>query len=134
MNLRAAASGIVAVLALAPGCGSTEPDAADKRVTGRVSYAERILLPPETELLVEVSDPLQRGITDGVVARQRKVIGGVNPATFDLTVSAERFIPSHRYELEARVIVGGNVWAKTPEPVPVPAGGAPSDLDVIVRR
>ncbi|MCG3135230.1 MAG: hypothetical protein HMLKMBBP_02741 [Planctomycetes bacterium] len=129
-----------AVLLALAAAACSSPDGApgaagdDRRVRGTASYRERILLPADTELVAEVHDPLLRGITDGVVARQRTVIGGANPASFDLTVPEAVFDPARAYELTVAVFAGGEAWARTPAPVPVLTRGAPSEVAVELRR
>jgi putative lipoprotein len=133
--------GSVTALALA-GCASppaprpTEARAetrAETRVTGSVSYRERIALTPDAVLHVEVVESAPPGGTPSVVGEQTLQNPGQVPIAFSVPVPSERIRPDATYTVRARLTDAGRVFT-TPEPVPVLTQGHPSqDVQVRVR-
>lgn len=106
---------------------------AELRVTGSVSYRERIALTPDAVLQVEVVESAPPGGTESVVGEQTLQSPGQVPIAFSVTVPSERIRPEATYTVRARISDSGRAFT-TPEPIPVLTQGHPSqDVQVRVR-
>lgn len=88
----------------------TESVAASKTLSGTVMFRERIALPPETSLLVELSDISLADAPSKVISSARiNAIQG-SPIPFALNFDAAKIQPGHRYALQARISAGDTLW------------------------
>jgi heat shock protein HslJ/uncharacterized lipoprotein YbaY len=95
---------------------------------GSLRYLQRIALPPDSTVIVEVRDSTG-GAEDGpVVAEQRIALDGRQvPIPFELTVPPGALQAGRSYSLRGGVLVGGRpAWAT--DAVPLPAAGGDADL------
>jgi putative lipoprotein len=129
----------VLVLSLAACSGASLPPAVSApvrdgtRVTGTVRYLEKILLPPETKLSVQVIDTSRSGVVVWIAGEMQAVIGSQNPAPFTVIIPGDKWFPEDAYELSAAITAGDRTWSLQ-EKTPVLTRGAPSDVDVTVRQ
>jgi putative lipoprotein len=108
-------------------------DAAAGRVTGTVSYRERIALPADAALHVvlwDTSDPDDARL----VANQTVPIGGRQvPIPFQLTYATADVDASHPYAVQANIVAGGELRFQSAAGTPVLTQGNPAVIDVIVE-
>lgn len=97
-----------------------------------VSYRERIALPPDAELDVQLLDISAAGGGHRRIASQRFVMGSV-PATVRLGYDARLIKPSKRYAVSATIWSGNQQIFRTGSPEAVFAGAASDAVDIILK-
>jgi putative lipoprotein len=100
-------------------------------VSGRVTYRQRIALPPDAVVVVGVLDVSRADAPSQTIAEQRIEVEHQVPIPFSLRVDADRLDPRHRYAVAARIEVGGvPAWVSdTHHPVTV---DGVTDLEVVL--
>ncbi len=105
-------------LALLAGCatgpasgppGPAAPAAGGLRVTGTISYLQRIALPEGSEVTVQLRDVSRMDASAVVLAEQRFTARSQVPLPFELRVDAARIDPRMRYAVAARIERGGKL-------------------------
>jgi putative lipoprotein len=100
-------------------------------VSGRVTYRQRIALPPEAVVVVSVLDVSRADAPSATVAEHRIEVEHQVPIPFSLSVDADRLDPRHRYTVAARIEVGGvPAWVSDTHH-PVGLDGA-VDVEIVV--
>jgi putative lipoprotein len=108
---------------------------AQQRVSGTVTYRERIALDPAAEVVVQLLDVSRMDAPSTVLAEQRiKANGKQVPFAYELKVDAARIDPRMRYAVSARISRGEQLLFinDTQYSVLTQGGGATADL-VLVR-
>jgi len=132
------AAAVMAALLLAT-CGPTQETApapapiASAEVTGTATYRERIALPADAELIVQLLDVSLADAPSTVVAEQR--ISPVRvPAAFTLTYDPAQIDQRHSYAVSARVERGGKQLFVTDTRHPVLTQGGGGTVDIVMTR
>jgi putative lipoprotein len=127
-RLRSIVFVLLALIVLIAGCASTPdqspPPANQPTITGTVSYRERIALPPQAVLFVQLVDvtPDQPPL---ILIERRIDDPGQPPIEFELPYDPARIEPTHDYEIMARIEVEGDIIFLAPgsDPVLTQGGG-----------
>lgn len=128
---------LVLTACASPRDGSNEPSAAaagNSRVTGTVTYLERIALPPDTRIkvmLADVSRADARAITIGeqlIETNGRQV-----PFAFEIAYDPRVIDPRHTYAIQARIEQDGRLRFISDRRHAVITRGAPIHVDLVVR-
>jgi putative lipoprotein len=82
-------------------------------------------------LLLDIDAP---DVPDWIVARSERPVEGQVPLDFSLGYDPHAIVEAVRYGVAAELLVEGEVWFATPEPVPVLTQGAPDRVDLVLRR
>lgn len=90
--------------------------AADIKLHGSAFYRERIALPPDAALHVELIDLAE---PKAVLGSATVAPSGQVPIAFDLTVNTDKLSKGAAYAMQARIEVGGAALFSSSEPVPV---------------
>jgi heat shock protein HslJ len=109
--------------------------AAFTRVTGAVSYRERIALAPGSLVIVTLEDTSRADAKATILGESRITIERNQvPIAFAIEVDAGRIDPRHRYAVRARILdpQGALRWTST-QAYLVITGGHPSSVDVQVE-
>lgn len=135
----AAVAAALMSVALAAGCSYTEkrPFGSDNYVTGTVTYFERMALKPDADVTVKLIDATaSEGPGEVIVSQQSfRSAGKQVPLNFELPYREDRINREHRYELHARIVVGGRLSWFTRAGVPALTLGTPrDDIEVVVTR
>ncbi len=131
LRLYAGRSLILTFTADATGTGDAPQEA---RVTGTVTYLQRIALPPGAVIEVRLLDVSRVGATATTIAEQIiNPAGRQVPIPFELRYDPRRIEERRRYTIQARILVGGRLRFINTEAYPVITGGHPDTADVIVR-
>ena len=132
---------LTAALALAA-CGSTTDSAAPPPVTapvasavvtGSATYRERIALPADAELIVQLLDVSLADAPSTVIAEQRIAPVSV-PASFTLSYDPAEIDPRHIYAVSARVERGGRLLFVTDTRHPVLTQGGGKTVEIVMKR
>jgi putative lipoprotein len=105
------------------------------RVTGTVSYRERIALPPGSLVIVSLEDTSRADARATTLGEARITIERNQvPIPFVIEVEAGRIEPRHRYAVRARILdpQGSLRWTSM-QAYPVMTGGHPGSVDVLVE-
>lgn len=100
-------------------------------VTGEVSYRERIALPPNAVLTVQLSD---MSLPDApAVAEQTVDPAGQVPIRFEIKFDGAVVTPEADYALQARITVDNKIWFINDERYPVDPA-KPEPLSIVLKK
>lgn len=99
---------LAAALPLFVACAApSNPAATGQRVSGTITYRERIALDPEAEVIVQLLDVSRMDAPSVTLAEQRFKAGGRQvPFAYELRVDPARIDPRMRYAVVARIVRG----------------------------
>jgi uncharacterized lipoprotein YbaY len=118
---------------LATNCKLQTP-ASDGAVTGTVTYLQKMAMPPQAVIDVQLQEVSQPESAPKTVAEQKITVGHQQvPVPFELHFDSKRIDPGHGYELSARILVDGRVAFATNQPYPVLTQGKPSHVDMTLQ-
>lgn len=105
------------------------------KITGTVTYRERIAIPPDASILVRLEDVTQpegspRRIAEATVAAAGRQV----PIAFELPYRATDIVANRRYVVRARIMAGDKTLFSTKTPYPVITRGAPTKLEILVQQ
>ena len=104
-------------------------------LTGTVTYLQRIALPPNAVIDVQLQDVSLQDAPATVIASERYIAAGRQaPFPYELTYDPAGIDPKRTYAIAARITVDGKLrWINT-QHHPVLTGGAPAtDVEIIVE-
>jgi uncharacterized lipoprotein YbaY len=104
-------------------------------LTGTVAYLQRIALPPDAVIDVQLQDVSLQDVPATVIAAERYVAAGRQvPFPFELSYDPAGIDAKHTYAVATRITVDGKLrWINT-QRYPVLTGGAPvTDVEIIVE-
>ncbi len=114
-----------------PAAGGT----AQLRVTGTVTYRERIALDPAADIVVQLLDVSLMDAPSKVLAEQRiKANGKQVPFVYELKVDAARIDPRMRYAVSARITRGEQLLFINDTQYPVLTQGGATSADLVLVR
>ncbi|MDM0075614.1 YbaY family lipoprotein [Variovorax sp. J2P1-59] len=143
MNKRTALLALAAAasLPLLVACASSMSNvaSADKapplRVTGSVTFRERIALDPSAEIVVQLLDVSRMDVAAVVLAEQRiRANGKQVPFSFALSVDPARIDPRMRYNVSARILEGDKLLFISDTAYPVLTQGRGNTADLMLVR
>lgn len=111
--------------------------AAEKTVSGQVRYRERIALPPEASLTVQLSDVTHPDMPIKTVAETHIDEAQGSPIPFAIHFDSSQFQPGHIYALQARIASGDTLWFVNEKRIEVDIQNSPTSVDidlVMVRK
>ena len=121
-----AASGAAAVpLVPAPASGV--------RVSGTLSYLQRVALPPDSDVIVQLRDVSHLNAKAGVLAEQRFTTRSQVPLPFELMVEPGKIDPRLRYAVAARIERGGRLMFINDKLYPVLTQGHGSRVEMVLH-
>jgi putative lipoprotein len=108
---------------------------AQPRITGTVTYRERIALPPDASVQVRLDDVSQPEASPKRVAETTMPTAGKQaPIAFELPYRAADIVAGRRYVVRAKIIAGDKTLFSTKTPYPVITRGAPTKLEILVQQ
>jgi putative lipoprotein len=134
-------SGLFSLVLFLSGCTSTHivpptgTSTTTGKVTGSVTYRERIALPPSAIITVKLVDVSLADAPAVLIAEQVIVTAGRQvPFEFALDYDPSRILPSHTYAVQVRIENGDRLLFISDTMNPVITRGAPTRVDIVVRR
>lgn len=86
---------------------ATAPEAGSVTLTGTATYLQRIALPPDSRLIVTISDVSLADAPSTTIAEvETPTAGRQVPLPFSLTYDPARIQPRHSYAVSARILDG----------------------------
>ncbi|MDM0052462.1 YbaY family lipoprotein [Variovorax sp. J22R115] len=105
------------------------------RVTGSVTFRERIALDPSAEIVVHLLDVSRMDVAAVVLAEQRiRADGRQVPFNFALSVDPARIDPRMRYNVSARILQGDKLLFISDTAYPVLTQGRGTTADLMLVR
>jgi len=123
---------------LAENCKQTSPPpnapAAASAVSGTVAYRERIAMPENALLTVQLQDVSRADAPAEVVAEQKVTFAGRQvPLPFELTYDPAKIDPKHTYSISARITVDGQLRFLNTSAYRVITQGNPSKVNLLLH-
>lgn len=125
--------GLLTACATGPASAPQAPAASGVRVTGTLSYLQRIALPPDSDVIVQLRDVSRMDAAAVVLAEQRFTTRSQVPLPFELTVDPARIDPRMRYAVAARIEQGGKLLFINDKIYPVLTQGHGNRVDLVLH-
>jgi len=103
-------------------------------LTGIVTYRERVLLPADALVVLQIAEVTPAGTGGQVIVEQTFATGGAQPPfRFNLRYDPSVIDAGRVYTLQGRILSGGRTLFTTANLIPVITGNAPrSDIQVVM--
>lgn len=108
------------------------PDSDVSRLTGTVTYRQRIALPPGATLQIRVEDVSLADAPATVIAAKDIAVAGQVPLPFEIDVDPAKVTPRHTYALRATIVHEGRMLFTTDTRHTVLGAGDPSSLEIVL--
>ena len=128
------ASVALAVASLAVACAQTPKQHATANLTGTITYRERIALPPDARVEIQLVDATDEDQTAPILAERLIDQPGQVPIAFSLSYDPATIKASRTYALRVRIRVDEDIWFASPFDLRVLTGGNPNQLEVQLER
>jgi putative lipoprotein len=112
--------------------GTYQREAAGK-ITGTVTYRQRIELPPEAIVEVKLLDVSVQDIAAKTIGEQAIKHAGQVPVPFEINYIPALIQKGHRYAVQARILDQGKLIFANTQAYPVITMGSPTRVDVVVQ-
>jgi putative lipoprotein len=104
------------------------------RVTGSVSYRERMALPPGFIVKVALLDVSKQDAPAEPIAATELTPTHQVPIPYEIAFDEGRIDPAHSYSVRAEIFVNARLWFTTTRNYPVLTHGAPREADLVLQR
>ncbi len=120
------------VLTAIPGLAAAQSTPA--AVSGTLSLRERVALPGNAVVTVQIAEVAAAGRTGALIAEQRFTTNNAQPPfRYTVTYDPARIDPNRLYTVQANISVGGQVRFTTNQVYRVITGGTPvSDVNIVL--
>lgn len=106
----------------------------EARLTGTISYRQRMALTPDALVEVKLLDVSRADAPSVTIAEQEiKPAGRQVPIVFELPYDVRRIEERHRYVLQVRILEGGKLRFTSSKAYPVITQGNPKSVKVLVE-
>ncbi len=129
----AVALALAVLLALLAGLVAMPASAATRTLHGSILYRERIALPPDARVEVQLLDVSLADAPSRVIAQTTFRPRGQVPIAFRLRFDDDKLRPRHSYALRATISAGGKLWFTSTSRHAVEIGG-PDRIDIPLQR
>ncbi len=103
------------------------------KVTGSITYLQKIALPPDALVEVQLLDVSKQDASAEVVGEQTIVNPGQVPIRFSVEYDPSRIDASHTYGIQVRILSGGDLQWRSGSAYHVITNGNPVYVDVVVQ-
>jgi putative lipoprotein len=132
--LAASLLGGCAAHAVTPSGVAASAPASTARVTGTVTYLQRVALPPTAEVKVQLVDVSRADAPAIVLGEQRIVAGGKQvPFAFEIVYDAATIVTGHSYAVQARIEDDGKLRFVSDRRYAVVTRAAPTHVDMVLK-
>jgi putative lipoprotein len=117
-----------------PGVMPAAEAAVNARVTGTLSYMQRIALPPTALIKVQLADVSRADAPADVLGEQAiQAAGKQVPFSFEIGYDPARIDARHSYAIQARIEVDGKLRFVSDQHYAVITRGAPMHVDMVLN-
>jgi putative lipoprotein len=120
---------IVSIIGLLGGCATPN---ASVEIQGEVWFKERIALPSDAVLSVQVSDVSLMDAPAVIIAELERT-DITTPVPFQFMIPADQFEPGHSYVIGAKISLGDKLLFITTQSYPIDIG-AQTPMSVLVQK
>lgn len=103
------------------------------RVSGSISYLQRVALPPDSDVIVQLRDVSRVDAKAGILAEQRFTTRSQVPLPFELMVEPAKIDPRMRYAVAARIERGGKLMFINDKLYPVLTQGHANRVEMVLH-
>ncbi|MGH6639928.1 MAG: YbaY family lipoprotein [Polaromonas sp.] len=103
------------------------------RVSGTISYLQRVALPPDSDVIVQLRDVSRVDAKADILAEQRFTTRSQVPLPFELMVEPAKIDPRMRYAVAARIERGGKLMFINDKLYPVLTQGHGSRVEMVLH-
>jgi uncharacterized lipoprotein YbaY/membrane-bound inhibitor of C-type lysozyme len=104
-------------------------------VSGTVSYLQRMALPPNAVIEVQLQDVTLADAPAKVIAEEKITLGQRQvPVAFELNYDPAKMEAKHKYAVSARILVRGELRFSNNQAYPVLTEGKPSHVEMILKQ
>jgi uncharacterized lipoprotein YbaY len=104
-------------------------------ITGTISYLQRMALPPNAMIQVQLLDVSLADAPSQVIAEQSYTLGQRQmPVPFSLSYDSSKIDEKHSYSISAKITLDGTLRFISDKSYPVITRGNPSTVDVILKQ
>ena len=105
------------------------------RVTGTVTYLQRMALPPTAVIQVQLLDVSLADAPSKVIAEDKITLGDRQvPVPFELKFDPSAIDPKHAYSVSAKIMVDGELRFASDQSHPVLTRGNPNKVEIVVKQ
>lgn len=104
------------------------------QITGTATFSERMALPPKAVFEAALEDVSKADSRGQVLLEIRIENPGNPPIPFQIPYDPSRIDASHRYAVQAQILVDGKLVFKTDQRYPVLTAGHGSQVSLLLRR
>ena len=115
-------------------CSSTAPTPVDDRITGTVTYRERIALPPDAVVKVELRDVSMQDVPSILFGETTITRPGQVPIPFEVLYEPLDIDSRRTYATRARITVGNDLWFINTTRYAVITHGNASHVDMVLQH
>ena len=108
-------------------------DSTGVRVSGSISYLQRVALPPDSDVIVQLRDVSRVDAKADLLAEQRFTTRSQVPLPFELLVDPAKIDPRMRYAVAARIERGGKLMFINDKLYPVLTQGHGSRVEMVLH-
>ena len=102
-------------------------------VSGTITYLQRVALPPDSDVIVQLRDVSRVDAKAGILAEQRFTTRSQVPLPFELMVEPARIDPRMRYAVAARIERGGKLMFINDKLYPVLTQGHGNRVEMVLH-
>lgn len=114
-------------------CSAPAPVAPPPHITGSVTYRQRVNLPPDAVLEIQLLDLTRTDVPAEALNTVTIASLPTVPIYFKVRYDARRIEPDRIYALRARILVGGEPLFLSAGNTRVLTGGHPGHLDLVLE-
>jgi putative lipoprotein len=134
--MRSIALALLVALPFAFGCKTDENQKAaledPARVTGTLTYMQRIALPHDAVARISLSVMSRNGTPQSLINEATLEDLGPVPIPFEIYYRRDTIDPAKAYALEARIVADGKTWFESRQPVPVITNGLLREVQIFL--
>src|SRR5262245_60121684 len=128
----------LAILSVGAGCTKKAPASpsalASARITGKITYLEKMALPADALIEVQLEDTSRQDAAGEVIGEQTILNPGQVPVSFSIDYDPARIVSGHSYGIRAKILSNGQLLYTNSTAVPVITNGKPAkNVEVIVQ-
>ena len=125
---------MTAIALLAVACAQPSGPRSSANLTGTITYRERIALPENARVEVQLVDTTDENAPAPLVAERLIDAPGQVPIAFSLAYDPASIRSSHTYGLRVRIRVDEDIWFASPFDVRVLTAGNPTQVELQLER
>jgi putative lipoprotein len=104
------------------------------RVSGTVAYRQRIALPPDAVLVVQLRDTSRQDVAADVLGEKRLESPGPVPIPFEIEYDPALIDSRHSYGVAARILRGDTLLFINDTAYPVITRGNPDRVEMVLQQ